>query len=288
MKQVWRAALAILAGAVFAAQAVPATAQDGSEERAFVARFLPDLRAAVPDATITPAPDDPLQLTLDEGAETGPNLINLHRMFDLCQRVSEDECRDNVLRFISAMTREDDAPLAANLRVIVRNAEYWENISAMMAETNTQPLHRRLGDDLYAMLALDSPDRIAVINTSTLEELGLEPEAAWAQAAQQTRALFDPLPPSIELIRRPFVFEGPDYAGSMLFALTEWEAMAADVGREMLVAAPNDQFVFVAMVRDGEELATITEIVAEDCAAAPRCISPHPYRLRDGEWVIAK
>jgi hypothetical protein len=288
MKQVWRAVLTILGTAVLSAQAGPVLAQDGAEEHAFAERFLPDLRAALPDAIVTSVPDDPLQFVIDTGEDESPNIINLHRMFDLCQRISDAECRAELARFIAVMTREADAPLASNLRVIVRNAEYWSNVTAMMAETKTQPLHRRLGEDLYALLALDSADRIAVINAGALEDMGLKPEEAWARAEQQTRALFDSFPPSIELIRQPIVFEGPDYAGSMLFALAEWEALAADVGRELLVAAPSDQFMFAALVRDGEELDSIRRLVADDCAAAPRCLSPNAYRLRDGEWMIAK
>ncbi len=272
-----------LAGAI----AVPVAAQDGPDERAFAERYLPYARELLPGATITSEPGEPLQINVSIAGEDGPQVINLHRVFARCQTLSRSECDSEVALFIAVLTREADAPRAENLRIIVRDVQYWGAMLEVMAKSESLPIYRQVGEDLYAMLALDAPDRISVIGGNTLDEMELDRDTAWQQAERQTRALFGDFPDPQQLARQPILYEGPEYVSSMMFDLAGWEAVAKDAGSDFVVGVPTDQFVLAAIIPEGEFLEEVKALNANECAAAPRCISPNLYRFRDGMWVIA-
>ena len=255
------------------------------DEGEFAARLLPQIEAAAPDWELRISADDPLtiQLTQVDG-QTGT--INLHRIYGFCQSAMPAECDQVASEFVSRISAKPAEPTAADLRVIVRDQEYIDYLLTSLPDGNRPP-HRQIGDDLFAILAFDSPDTIALANVESLRALGLEGAAAWRLAQAQTKAILPPLPDGIGLAQNPVAFQEYEYLPSMLADIEAWRAIALAAGPDLFVTAVSDRFVFVAILPDGPSLEDFKQVVREDCAAQERCISPNIYRFRDGRWAIA-
>ena len=95
------------------------------------------------------------------------------------------------------------------------------------------------------------------------------------------------LPKAEDFDGRAFAFQLDEYAGSLLVDVETWSTISKEVGPDLMVAPVSDQFVFMSVVPDGDDLEGLKQVAARDCAHAARCISPHIYRFRGGMWVIA-
>lgn len=282
-----RLAFAALLAAMLVA-GTPALAQTGSEARAFARDALPKIRAAFPDADVAQEPGEPLQINITRKGETEPAVLNLHRVFGVCQNVPADRCEAELTELIGMLANAPKTPEgeAANLRVIVRDAQYWNYV--LGTKLDPLPPHRQIGDDLYAILASDSPGAIALAPADKIAALGLSPENAWLFAERQTARIIPGLPEDGAKLDGLTVFQGDEYTGSMMAYSAQWEALAAANGPDLAVIANSDQFVVAAVVPDGEELEKYRGLAEEQCKLASRCISPNVYRWREGKWVIAR
>ena len=276
----------LLAAALLAA--APAMAQTGPEARAFAQDALPQIRAAFPDAEIKQEPGEPLQINITRKGETEPAMLNLHRVFGFCQNVPAEECEAELTGLIGMLARAPTSPEgeAVNLRLIVRDAEYWNYV--LGTKLDPLPPHRQIGDDLFAILVFDSPEAIALAPADKIAELGLSPENAWLFATRQTARIIPGMPETDARIEGLTVFQGEEYTGSMMAYPEQWAAIAAATGPDLAVIANSDQFVVAAVVPDGPELEKYRALAGEQCKLAPRCISPNVYRWREGRWVIAR
>lgn len=278
---------AMLLGSALLA-ATPVLAQTGSQARAFARDALPKIRAAFPDAEVVQEPGEPLQINITRTGETEPAMLNLHRVFGYCQNVAADACEAELSGLIGMLANAPKTPEgeAANLRVIVRDAQYWNYV--LGTKLDPLPPHRQIGDDLYAILAFDSPEAIALAPADRIAELGLSPENAWLFATRQTARIIPGLPEAGAKLDGLTVFQGEEYTGSMMAYPERWEALAAANGPDLAVIANSDQFVVAAVVPDGAELERYRGLAEEQCKLASRCISPNVYRWREGKWVIAR
>lgn len=265
-----------------------ALAQAPTDPQAFAAQLLPQVRAAFPDAAITQEPGDPLQINIVRPDDDEPAVINLHRVFGFCQTAPADECTAERDRFVRVMAKafETLEPEAGSLRIIVRDADYWGYVIG--AKEGSVPLHRQIGDDLYAILAFDSPETIAIALPDMIAELGLSDENAWLFATRQTATIIPGPPEELAIAGSLFVFQGEEYAGSLMAYPERWEAIAAANGPDLAVIVNSDQFVIAGVIPDGPELERYRKLASEQCKMAARCISPNVYRWREGRWVIAR
>ncbi|MBV7259027.1 hypothetical protein [Erythrobacter crassostreae] len=264
-------------------------AQDGPAERDFAKRFLPKLQKVSPESVVYSEPGDPLQINFDrEDGSDGPVTVNLHRMFQFCQTISPQECNAQMAEFIAEMRREPPGSKAENLRIIVRDASYLEYVENSVAGTSLIPVYRKIGDDLFAILALDAEQSISVIGQDTLKDMGLDGDEAWDRARRETLALILAFGENDDFGQGLVSFEGDEYVGSMALMRDQWAKVAARQGGKLAVAIPSDYFFLAVSVADGEELKQFKELAVELCQMASRCISPNVYRIRDGGWVIAE
>lgn len=234
------------------------------------------------------AKDDWQQLTVDRGAPDKNMFINVGRIWSYCQQASDEECEVAKAHFISAMTKMPPPARREDLRLIVRDQVYVDYVrSTGTADKPFAAAIRQIGDDLYAILAVDSPDTTALANPETLTKLGLTAAEAWDIADRQTRAKLPTLPEPETLLKQPTAFAEGEYLGSLLTQRDKFEKIAAAIGPDLFVTVVSDGFVFVATLPDGPALEDFAETVRKDCATQERCISPHIYRFRDGQWRIA-
>lgn len=255
-------------------------------ERAFAARMLKELQAAAPDKELRISADDPLVIEMKHDGAWGEAYINLHRLEAFCAGATAADCDAVAADFARKVTAEVAAFAAADLRAIVRDKVYLDYVLETMP-ADARPLHRQIGDDLFAILAFDSPATIALAPPAELRDLGLDDKAAWDLAAAQTRAILPSLPAGADLAQNAVAFEEYEYLPSLLADIEAWRAIEAEAGPDLFVTAVSDHFVFAGLLPDGPNLERFKRTVREDCAAQERCISPHVYRFRDGRWVIA-
>jgi len=254
------------------------------------AEMIARLAKAMPGATLSADPDDPLVIVF-KGGDWGEGSFNLHRIDGYCRQASARDCANVKAEFVAKVARKPAKATAASLRLIVRDRDYKDYVDSVGKQAPDKgdfAKYRQIGDDLFAFLAADSADTIALVGDVTLKELGLTADQAWAQAQAQTRAVLPPLPDPQQLTKTATAYEDKEYLASLLIDLPAWGAIAAKVGPDLFVTAVSDQFVFVGTLPDGPKLEKFRKTVAEDCRAQERCVSPHIYRFRDGRWVIAK
>lgn len=263
------------------------SAQEVSAEQTFAERIVTLLRDSIPEATFAQEPGDPLQINVTGHPEWDEVTYNLHRIYGFCESASADECEDQIGRFIQSASEEAPGLDAANLRIIVRDATYWSYVKQALADKGELPAYKQIGEDLFAILALDSPNSIQIAAPETIAELGLEPDVAWERALGQTLELLSEIPSAQAFEESLHAFDGEAYVGTMLADIAEWSRVSEQVGPDLMITVASDDFVVAGIVPDGEALDGFKQAVAQDCAAAPRCVSPNVYRFRDGGWVIA-
>lgn len=278
------------AAVMLAFAGAPLAAQPTDDDRAFAEQAMVEIAAALPDAAISMAPGDPLQINIKRATEAESGEINLHRLRGFCRTISAADCAAEQTRLINVLVNAASrrAPKAGDLRIIVRDTQYWDYVARTLGKDGDLPLHRRIGDDLYAILALDSPEAIQVAQREAVADLGLEPDEAWTQAVDQTRLVVPALSTNERIAENLFVFEGNEYTGSMLANGDSWAVLAARNGPDLAVIVSSDQLVIAGIVPSGPDLAQFESLAREQCDIAPRCISPHVYRWQGGMWVIAR
>ncbi|MCB2087673.1 MAG: hypothetical protein R3E18_10170 [Sphingomonadaceae bacterium] len=271
--------------AMFAASAC--SAQPSQSESEFAREMIPRLQAAMPGAEMAPDPEEVLTIRIAKWNDFDDAQINLHRIYGYCLNATPTDCETVKQEFVEKIAYRPPPPEAKDLRVIVRDAQYWDYIRETFAEKGGLPFHRQIGDDLYAILAFDSPETIALAQPDQLAEMGLDEDAAWTRATSQTKAVLPQLPDGKSLSRQAVAYENEEYLASLLVDLDSWEIIARNAGPDLFVTAVSDQFVFVGIMGSGPGLDKFRQTVAEDCKASPRCVSPNIYRFRNGRWVIA-
>ncbi len=265
---------------------MPGVAEATQSETDFGAEMRKRLAEHMAGASISANPADPLSATV-KGGEWDEATVNFHRVHSYCQSASANDCEALKKEFVEKITKMPPAASKASLRLIVRDAQYIGYVRA--TEKSDKLAHfEQIGEDLFAVLASDSPDAIALVGDKGLKDLGLSRDEAWAIAASQTRALLPPLPTSAQLKSNPVAYQDYELLGSLLIDRAAWVELAKAVGPDLFVTVVSDQFVFVATMPDGPRLDAFKKSVAEDCSGQTRCISPNVYRFRDGQWVVSR
>lgn len=242
----------------------------------------------MPDRTLTADGDDPFAMIVAGGGPTDVSQINLHNLYVACEHATPRACRQEKARFIAVLSEPLPSVTAASLRLIVRDVNYVHAANAVSGDDPAKvPVVESIGEDLYAMLASDSPTRTMLVSEIMLPSLHLSPAEAWSLARRQTAAQLPTIPTATQIKTGGVGLEGFDYTASVLLDCAAWAKLAQEVGPDLFMTVASDHFVLVGTMPDAS-LASLRPSVAQDCAAQPRCISPHIYRFRDGQWVIAR
>lgn len=265
---------------------MPGFAEATQSDLDFGAEMRKRLAEHMAGASISSNPADPLSATV-KGSDGNEVTVNFHRVHSYCQSARADDCEALKTEFVEKITKMPPPATKASLRLIVRDAQYVGYVRA--TEKSDKLAHyEQIGDDLFVLLASDSPDAIALVGDKGLKDLGLSRDEAWTIAASQTRALLPPLPTPAQLKSNPVAYQDDELLGSLLIDRAAWADLAKAIGPDLFVTVVSDQFVFVATMPDGPRLDAFKKSVAEDCSGQTRCISPNVYRFRDGQWVVSR
>lgn len=258
-----------------------------ANEEAFRADMIALLTKAYPDVGF--APGDEALTVKAKGGGWEERMINLHRIYHFCRTAAVADCDAIRDEFAVNMGRTPDEATPASLRVIVRDSEYAGYFDELEAKEGKRlSIRRRIGEDLFALLASDGETTIASVGDETLADLGLSEEEAWDRAWRQTLVVLPAIPEPEKFGKQTFAFESEQYLASLTADLETWRKVSDVVGPDLFMTVVSDQFVFVGRMPDGPELEDFRKTVKEDCAAQPRCVSPNLYRFRGDRWVIAR
>ncbi len=230
----------------------------------------------------------PLQIKLVPKGEEERHL-NLHRIFGYCNNVPED-CERARTELIEKSSKRPDEATLQRLRIMVRDQQYIDYVAGLQRDASrdlgTTAHYQKIGEDLYLFLAVDSPDAIALVGDTTIKNLGISVADAWAQAKANT--VLPPLPTGKKLKKSAMAYQEYPYLSALLGDLKGWEKVSKEAGPDLFVTVVSDEFVFVGLLPDGQELDNFKKTVDDDCKQQQRCISPFVYRFRQGKWVIAR
>ena len=260
--------------------ATPAAAQT-----TFAERMLPFVEAEKPEGwSLRLDETDPSVIIFNTAEEEEDGFINLGRVEAICARVERAECDEVSADFARKIFTAPTEFTRADLRVIVRDQAYVDYFERELPADFERPPMRQIGDDLYAIMALDGPETVSLVRPSMLPGMGLAEDRAWeiamAQSMDAERAL--PNGPT------GGTFESDDftYLSAMVSDLPRWSALAEASGPDFYMMAPSEQLLRFGTAPDGR-LPAIAAEAARECAEAQRCITPNVYRFRDGRWVMA-
>lgn len=263
---------------------------DAGSDDAFRSDMLRRLRAAMPGAGFAVNPKEPLTIRA-EGGRWGEATFNLHRVHAFCQQASDEECESTKQRYVAGITAQTPRPEPDKLRLIVRDRQYLDYLASVQAaasDTDSIAIYEAIGDDLYAVLALDGPQTIQVVGDKLLRQIGLTRADAWKAALKQTRAILPALPRPDQLAQGAVAIEGKEYQASLLVDLQAWSKLAGAVGPDLFLTVVSDSFVFVGRMPNGAGMDGLRQTVREDCQVQERCVSPNVYRFRNGRWIAAR
>lgn len=283
-----RACLVALSAA-FAVIASDASARE-IDPKAFSAETIKIAGKLLPGMKITAALDDPLKLTVKGRGPKDEWTIYLDRVLRYCMQASPSDCNSMRKDFITKISAPAPQTTMRSLRFVVRPNDYAAAIRAQLGPDDPEmaAMMRPIGDGLTMIIVTDAKDTIGYITPKELDDLGLTPQQAWDLALPHTRSVIPPIPTASAVKAQWQVYNGGDYLGSMLGLTEDWVELAQAVGPDLFVTVVADQLVVVGILPDGPQLDRLAADAAADCNAAPRCISPHVYRFREGRWIIAK
>lgn len=242
----------------------------------------------MPGAEMLLKADEPLVIEIRKNSVRDEGVINLHRIWSYCQNVSAPDCEASKAEFLGKISYVPPPARADMLRLIVRDQEYYDYLRDHPAENGERiGIGRPIGGGLYALLASDSKEAIAMAGDKALQEMGLTEQQAWDIAFHQTKAILPALPSPAKLKKAGYAYQDSEYLGSLLADLPAWEAISREVGPNLFVTVVSDQLVFVGTMPAGSGLESFKQTVAEDCKQQQRCISPYIYRFDRGAWTVA-
>jgi hypothetical protein len=147
---------------------------------------------------------------------------------------------------------------------------------------------REVAPGLLIMLAIDFPDRIAILNDEQVRQHGYE-----RLFDAGLRNLCGRLPDECATHEGVFVIAGSEYTASTVLVLP-WVVQAVtgdtDLPHGVLVAAPGDEILVFHVLRDGAgaryALDEMARVATEYYAGSPRPLSPEVYWWADGAAVL--
>lgn len=173
-------------------------------------------------------------------AKIGSQQIALQRIHARCS-AEPKSCDGELKRYVSAVAESVRAEVAAELkaavRVIIRTADFAENI----AQGSPGALPARLFmEGLVTVAVVDSPGSMRMLTESDCRVMGLTPAQAYELGLANLRQTLPPLADIAVPVKQGTVasLSGDAYGPSRLLLLADWAALAQAQGGKLIVSMP--------------------------------------------------
>lgn len=229
----------------------------------------------------------------EDRVEAGEVVLGLGPVFDAVYDAPAelwpelvDGCLERMLGMVTGGTSELDGPIEhlldrvyMRLRPVDGSPEGWWNYA------------REVAPGLLAVLALDYPDRIAILNDDQVNRHGLE-----RLAEVGLDNLCGQLPDTYAASDGVYLISGDDYVGSTVLVMP-WVVQAVtgspDLLHGVLVAMPNHGTLIFHILNDAAgaqyamgEIARLAAECHEDTPGGPGLLSPNVYWWRPGATFL--
>lgn len=218
--------------------ATAALGADIPQDRAGFTDYMASmLRKEVGDGAVSVA--GPLTLKF------GELQANLDRVFAFCKN-DQEGCSDEIKRYVQAVvqvSRNLNAPPKREaVRIAVRTVEYARQIPSASHSFQPKPLQ----GDLVLLPVLDSPRSIRMLTEKDNTSLGLDSNAVFQLALDNTRSELRQSMESAKVAERGKIGEliGNAYQSSQLAFHEDWAPLAKAQGGKLIVVAPVKDAVF--------------------------------------------
>jgi len=276
--------IALIVAGDLAGAGVARAEQIPTDEPAFTAFVAARIRAAVRDTPVEIK--GPLTLSI------GPLQANLDRVYAFC-KANASACSKEIGTYVSAIvattSNRNDPPSRANLRVVVRSADYMRQ-ALREVDARGPTLMRPLAEGLVLVPVLDSPQAVKVFNDKDRAALGLTPDQVFDIAITNVRSNLKPLMSAAKpAVPGQFgTLQGDYYATSRLALVDSWAPLAQAQGGVLIVAVPSPDLVIYSGQDSSTAIDALRTLAKNMMARAPKPLSATLLRWTPKGWQIVR
>jgi hypothetical protein len=261
-----------------------------ADEAGFTAYAGRELAALRPGARI--GVHAPLVLDFAPPDRPEPSQIALDHVYRYCQG-NPTGCASAVHRFLGAAAEtavaETAPPQAAQLRLVLRVADYANEARRKLAAAHRQALARPVAGDLWAFVVVDLPHSTRLLTDQDLAALGLTEDAAWTLALRQTEAALKPLAEAEhDVLRRHIGYVAGDsyYEAARFVDHAAWKPVADRMDGHLLITVPDSGMIFFGDDRQRGMVADLHDIAAREMAKSVRPLSQTVFAWTETGWRV--
>lgn len=264
-----------------------ASAEIPRDEAALTAAMAEKLTAALPKAKVSVA--GPLLLAMTGIGAFAESRVDLHRLWDFCVRNPgrcDEAMDDHAVKVAAAINQFDEKLDLSRVRMALRPAGYVAAIRRQFAgQPEAEPLAVPFYGDLWAVLAIDTPDSARLLSRRDLKVNDVTLQQALDASLKNVEATLHPLPAAGRLPPDGIgMIEGDYYESSRLLLHDSWKGLAASFKGPLLVAAPDPRVVLYADGGVPKMRATLARRANEAAKKSDRPLSTTVFQWSAEGW----
>lgn len=243
------------------------------------------IEATLKDAKVTITGDRALRIDID-GETLGVRLENLAK-----ECAVPEACDDAIQAHADALKetlayRSKEADAQSTLLLSIKLDAYIANVEKIQTSKAGHLVSRPLVGALNVVLVDDRPSAMRMINNKDLQDLKLEPEAAFDQAMQNLSKLptLEPVTPRSDV--QVFLLHSEDgYCSSRILLLERWRERAKTVKGDLVMAVPAREVVLYTGTEEPGGLEML-QMGATHFVEGTHGLDNRLYRLGEKGWEV--
>lgn len=253
---------------------------------AFAQEVADRVRRAIPEAGVEVADDLHLRVRQGEDDERSVYLDNAYHMYVQADPADREEV---LVRFVASYADAGSIGDATRDAIVpvVKDRQWLEEVRISLAQRGKmgeepEIVHEALTDELTIVYAIDTPNNIAYLTRSQLQELELDRSELRKLAVRNLRGLL----PGIEVHRGPLmsmVTADGNYEASLLLFDDLWERERERLVGDPVVAVPARDLLVFADSTKPEGVAELRLLAAKMRAEAAYSLTDALFVWRDGQ-----
>lgn len=261
-----------------------------SDEPAFTAHVAQRIRGEIPDADVAIKGVRTIDVKIN-GRTLTASLDNL--VADCLREPSQCESLvDNYVKVVQAASRADDAPVQkADIRVVVRNADYVKELTARtLHNPERAPIVQKLAGDLWLVCVVDQPRNTVSLSRERAAKLGLTTEQAIALGKSNVKKTL----PSLSAVTRELppngigVLDSDFYESSRWLLHDEWAPLSKQYDGHLVVAMPAPNVVVYGDGSSAQKRAAIAALVKHVAENEQRQLSTKLFLWTKAGWNVVE
>jgi hypothetical protein len=231
-------------------------------------------------------------LELEVLVPNGPHSVMLARIWDFCER-DRRNCRKVVDDFLAnmpaAMVEDGDDAKPSDIRVIVRTAEYAEQLRRIEKDhPGHEGIVRPFAGNLWAVCVIDMPHGVMPLTHDRMVKLHLTEDEAFTLGLKNVAAS---LPPIAEQSRgskdgKLEFATGSFYESSRMLLHDSWADLSKTMGGHLIVAVPATDFLVYGQGKEQLERTALGGLAHEILRKVPKPLSEDLYRWTPTGWEV--